>query len=360
MVKKKFWILSVFICITANAGTSSWQHTSPYAFMGGFAEVNNTVYESTNAGIVKSNDAGQTWNLANYGSELELRGATALTIDSEGDLFAAGGPMSAQAQDQAQLMLQYMKTGTLPTPPAPLVIYELPKGQAQWLKQAITGLPTNGTIIIALAVDHVGNLFAGTLGGGFKLPQSSKQWISLPVENPSNPEIDQLLVDEFNNIYAVAGGGIFKIPNGQQSWVAVNQGLPAVSASKILVHGLAVTKDNTFYVATANGVYKLSPGEDTWTSISNGLPAWGIYMHNNHLISAGDITAIATDTSGNLYAVASGLGAYKLTSGGSQWVELPSAGFPNVPIYGLFVDTIGNIYLGAGSGTFMLSANYPL
>jgi len=107
-----------------------------------------------------------------------------------------------------------------------------------------------------------------------------------------------LAVNSLGDIFAgTSGGGVFKSTNYGVNWTAVNTGL-----TDLHINTIAINSSGVIYVGTLNsGIF---------TSIYNGAH----WISDNSGLTNTDIRSIAFDTLGNVYA-----GAYKSNGTGGLW-----------------------------------------
>jgi len=178
--------------------------------------------------------------------------------------------------------------------------------------------------------------------GVYKSTDSGKNWekkvsitqgLALAIK-PDNPAV--LYVGIFGSI-----SGVLRSADSGQTWTVINNGLPQ---DYMAVHDFAIDPQNssTIYVGIDSGVYKSTDGGDHW--IATGL------IHTNVLT-----VCIDPDDPDILYAGTHYDGVYKSLNGGDTWIAI-NDGLTNMAVGALAVDVQASskiIYAGTyGGGLF--------
>ncbi len=236
---------------------------------------------SRRQGVLRSTDAGVTWNRANHG--LIASSVFSLAIDPQTRSVLAG-----TANDGA---------------------YRRARGAQHW-----SGNETGfiGRCILALAADpqSSGTFYAGSelIGGDiYKTIDGGANWVR------SGPEVD------FGGVYALAvdpetpttvyagANGFFKSTDGGGSWTSFANELEGLTVKALAIDPRA---PSTLLAGTGNGVFRSTDGGMTWIASNAGLP--------NPPFDAINVLAIDPRHPDIVYA-GGHQGVFRSTDGGVTW-----------------------------------------
>jgi hypothetical protein len=250
---------------------------------------------STNQGVLVSNDDGQTW----------YQSVSGLQVDSVGTMVAVESVIFAEANDG-----RYVSNDQGDT----------------WTSAAAMGLPTDTSIVTALAVGK--DLFVGmnapSPGALFKSSDWGMTFAASSTGLPQNEAVSGLATDG-NNIYSVPMLSVGRSSDSGATWQT----------------SMLPTPDNVLQVAavggavlagTAGGAVFSSPDASTWTAADNGLP------------SGAPIDLLFADA-GKVYASSSGatgivFGVYVSSDLGAHWTAF-NEGFGADPPHALAMASHG-------------------
>src|SRR5512135_2438397 len=208
------------------------------------------------------------------------------------------------------------------------------RGRTIATRQAVAG--TRGVASI-LAIT-LATVMVDAVGWAMPAPPSSN-WM---FTGPGAQVIHTLAIDTHaaSTLYAGGeGGGIFKTTNGGVSWGVLRHGPAPTTPVYAIVIDSAVPA--TLYAGTGGqGVLKSTDAGNDWTAVNVGLANL-------------DITALAADSSGTLFA-ASKVGVFTSTDDGASWSN-PSSAPLQADVSALVADphTPGTLYAATqGSGLF--------
>ncbi len=196
-------------------------------------------------------------------------------------------------------------------------------------------------------------MYIGTATGGVWKSSDGGNTFAPLTDNAESSAISSLAIDpqDPNVIYAGTGEigvyygvGILKSTDGGQTWNLVGESAFAgMVVTSILIHP---ANSNALHVSTASpnrysgktsalpGVFRSADGGQNWQGVQCSQPCYGFT----------DLVMENTNPQ-VLYAAGHGVGIFKSTNGGVDWVRLP--GFPDKG-YGRIELAIGQ---GTGSGT---------
>ena len=297
------------------------------------------LYATTSHGVVKSIDAGRTWQEANNGlPQVSL----ALTID-------AGDPSRIYAA-------------------TPDGLYKTIDAGGSW---RLTNLAdTRAFSSPVIDPKDPSTLYARVLSGGgmAKSVDEGRTWEELHPQYDRPYVITTLTIDPVNGSTLYAGflplaflpdggsptGGIFKSTDRGKTW-AVNSGFPE-SYFPIYITVDPTAPSIIYAVLTSNSggrIVKSTNGGEEWTSVSEGLPANFRGPLALDPTSPGTIYAAQNDPYSDLQSGT----IFKSTTGAQGWVR-SDRGLPGIDAHVIAVDpaTGSTLYAGVGSGVYIKPA----
>lgn len=215
-------------------------------------------------------------------------------------------------------------------------------------------------------------IYAGTVFGEIlKSVDGGNNWFSVNNGYTSSFSIDALLIKD-NDVYAgIDAGGVYKTTNGGSNWFPVNNGLRGFYIHALVDNGneIFAVGDSAVYrstnsaaswtpilqmtqnfisltingnsifagTSTTGGVFRTTNGGVSWNAVNNGIPAGGVVA--------------LTVSGGNIFAGKFGMGVYKSTNNGANWV----LNYPNWFVRSFEVD--GNDMYFAGDDSIFKSTN---
>ncbi len=332
-------------------GGSTWAYFADGFTYGGHGSTiaispsdNGIILVGTEAGMFRSENAGQLWSEANSG--IEHVAILALAVNPTKPNFVYAGCdgafyLSLDGGNTWQVSINGMEgreiIGITVDPVSPHVIYCGEKWSSickstdnggEW-KKLNTGLPEQSGEARSIVIDPVDtNIVYAGMGldvhgrhnprGVLKSSDGGTTWaesnsgltnynVCALVMNPSNTDI----------LYAGTGGsGVFKTVNGAAAWHASNTGLTTLDVRALAVDPVNV---NVIYAGTyGGGIFKSIDSGANWTPVNSGLT----YNYINSL-------AIDRINGNNVYAGSCDRRIYRSINGGHTWwsinLDLPGA-----------------------------------
>lgn len=191
---------------------------------------NNVVYVGTHGGLFATTDNGLTWAQNNFFSNIPV---SSILIDSANNIYCGTG---------------YYNNGNG-------VFYSTDGGQ-NW-----TQLGLAGKIVLSLAFDSQGNLYAGTKEDGlFRTTDFGKSWTQHK-NGLYRKQVFRLKLNEQDDIFIGSENeGVFRSTNFGESFEHI--GLPISNVKNIVFSG-----DSLIFVSTPSGVQKYNRKNKKWTNI---------------------------------------------------------------------------------------------
>jgi photosystem II stability/assembly factor-like uncharacterized protein len=226
---------------------------------------NNIVYAGTHDGLFATRNNGLTWAQNNFLSSIPV---SSVLIDSNNNIYCGTG---------------YYNNGN--------GIFFSTDGGQNW-----TQLGLAGKVVLSLAFDSKGNLYAGTKQDGlYKTNDLGQTWIQYK-EGLYKKQVFRLRLNKKDEIFIGSENeGVFRSTISGDSFEQI--GLPTSNLKNIAFYG-----DSLIFASTPSGVQKFSRITNRWTNL--GLQ---------------DIFAIAISPKGILYAATFAEGLYKSIDLGQNW-----------------------------------------
>lgn len=180
--------------------------------------------------------------------------------------------------------------------------------------------------ITALAIDSIGQLFAGTSGGGvFRFTSHEAQnetiayhWIPFNT-GLTNLHITALAIDAKGQLWAgTAGSGVFYCNLNEKGWTEINEGLTSFVITALVPVKITGNLYPVVFAGTANGqIFRLIHEEKKWQQLKSD--SQGI-----------DITALtANGNNGDVFAGTASGDILQSTDGSGSWISI-NQGLPNI------------------------------
>jgi photosystem II stability/assembly factor-like uncharacterized protein len=265
------------------------------------------VYAMTNTAIFKSTDGGASWTAKTAGLPSRMLGGGQLVFDSGNTSVLYAGVNSA--------VYKSMDAGESWQMVSPQEPSWVPGG-------GIAADPANSSTIYAVLFTPTTPAPNGNLSRLYKTIDGGANWTASDTGLPG--PVSSLVVDTDSSVYAAWSGGVVKSTDGGVSWRALDNGLPSVPSigSLALVPGNPPTFFAGYFSSDGRGgVFKTADGGANWSDSSSGLTFLSV-------------NALAVDplNSETVY-VAIGDGISKSTDSGQDWtaVHFPSPPAPGGP-----------------------------
>jgi hypothetical protein len=200
-----------------------------------------------------------------------------------------------------------------------------------------------GRTVYALTADRVtGLVFAGTDSGVYRSLGDGSPWTHLVNGLPPHPVVC-LGENSKSNLYAGGNDGIFRSTNGGDSWVQ----LPYVTGNRVTC--LAVNDADQVLFGTDSTYDRL------WRLDPDGS------LHGGGALFTALITSIVVKSNGDIFAGMisnpAGGGVFRSSDDGLTWTPF-NAGLPDTPsVSALTSDSSGDLFAGTPSNGVFLSAN---
>jgi ligand-binding sensor domain-containing protein len=251
--------------------------------------------------VFRSENSGETWELANTGLRDEPVNALAVNRVT-GDIFSAASDGVSRSSNKG----------------------------ASW-SSVNSGLIYRS--VQALAIKSNGTLFAGTIGGGvYRSANNGATWS--PANAGLSKNIYSLAILPDGNIFAGSDSGrVFRSTNDGGSWTPANLDLTNVS-----IRALAVFDGNIFAGTTSEGIFRSINNGDAWTEVNVGL-------------TNRSVRTLVISSHGEIFAGTSG-GAFRSKNNGESWEPIVN-GLTHTSVGALAIAPDGHIFSGTdGGGVF--------
>jgi photosystem II stability/assembly factor-like uncharacterized protein len=280
----------------------------------------NSLEYSSQSGILRSTDNGETWTAVKKG--FRVYASNNIVVNDNGDIIVGTWGWG---------------------------IWKSADNGDTWTQQN-TGL--GHLYIKAMHISNTGVIFAGTNGGGiYRSDDDGESWIQVGLTAAG---VKGLAISPLNgNIFALVNG-VSRSTDFGLTWEPINTGITYSDIRKI-----AIKLDGTIFIGL--GVNYANPSYFIYRSTDNGdnwVPAQtGVQTH--------EIAGLTIDDSGNVYVI-NYYGLYKSTNNGDSWFKIGDLSGGNLAINSagdIFVtrnggvdrklanDTVWTNCIGAGSGS---------
>uniref|UniRef100_A0A832LJ42 T9SS type A sorting domain-containing protein n=1 Tax=Ignavibacterium album TaxID=591197 RepID=A0A832LJ42_9BACT len=191
---------------------------------------NNIVYAGTHYGLFATTDNGLTWAQNNFLSNIPV---SSILIDSANNIYCGTG---------------YYDNGN--------GVFYSTDGGNNWIQ-----LGLEGKVVLSLAFDSQGNLYAGTKQDGlFKTTDFGQSWTQHK-NGLYRKEVFRLKINQQDNIFIGSENeGVFRSTNNGNSFEQI--GLPISRVKNIVFSG-----DSLIITSTPSGVQKYNRLTNMWTNI---------------------------------------------------------------------------------------------
>lgn len=324
------------------SGSCSWVSTGPRNVNGRITAlvahpgVANRVFAGTaNAGVWRSDDAGQSWTpLMFQEGSLEI-GALALHLTdpssptSDVTIYAATGETRNFNGYRGVGILKSTTSGT----------------PGSWT--ATGSIPTpGGNTFTSLAIDYstvtsAGTstvVYAGCPGGLYKTVNAGGAWTQLHNKYVSSVVLDAVTPQ---TIYCgINGQGVYKFDSTTSMWAFINNGLGGLP--QLIAVDMGRAAPHTLYVKLDQTVYKYDAGTSTWQSLGNhGGQTYGYWSNY-----------IAVDPTNSNIVFVGGYSVERTYDGGTTW-QTPWPGHEDQHAFAFDSGNHFNVYAGNDGGVFL-------
>lgn len=226
---------------------------------------NNIVYTGTHDGLFATSDNGLTWAQNNFLANIPV---SSILIDPNNNIYCGTG---------------YYNNGNG-------VFYSTDGGQ-NWIHLGLAG-----EIVLSLAFDSQGNLYAGTKQDGlYKTTDSGQSWLNYN-NGIYRKEVFRLKLNKQDDIFIGSENeGVFRSTNSGESFEHI--GLPISKVNNIVFSG-----DSLIIASTPSGIQKYNRITRKWSNL--GLQ---------------NVEAVSITFSNYLYAATFDEGLYRSTDLGNTW-----------------------------------------
>ncbi len=293
-------------------------------------QVDDSLYLGTDAGLFKSPDLGETWELifssvSGFLTSVVIDYRNPATIYISFYLGGAGafsnngifksenyGKTWRQVNDG---LVSVNVTNVVMSNHDPNKLYATTTdgiykttdgGESGWIKIS-NNLPQITFTCIRIDENDPNVIYAGSFNGVFKSADDGIHWKNITGENFKSRFILPNSICKIGNKLLVGTQiGFYITDNDGKSWQEKNNGL-----ENLCIHSVFAKNESEFYLGTAEGFYKSSEGGDNWQRLCDGLNGAGI-------------SSLAIDNLGAVYIGFENAGIYKSTNRGNSWVAMNS------------------------------------
>lgn len=305
-VENDVWTALTSYQATTSVGALALAPSDPQVIYAGTGEANYANHSRYGLGVLKSTDAGDTWELLG-GTELAGRCISRLVVHpSDADTVwaavtrAGGFPELAAAKNHPGAM-------------GDLGVFKSTDGGQSWAHLA--GLPNLSATDLVLDVANPNVLYAG-----------------------------------IGRIYGHASNGIYKTTDGGTNWTKLNSGLPSGTYGRVSI-GIGTDDPTRLYALIVNPASSTGGGASTKGAYrsSNGGASWSsIGSFGNIQVSYGWYLSVVgvKPTNADVVTMA-GLSLKYSSNGGSSWSTRTP---PHVDLHALGWDAAGRLLSGDDGG----------
>jgi len=184
-----------------------------------------------------------------------------------------------------------------------------------------TGQDGAGSDVRAIVADSVGNIWAATAEGIYRLNKGKGKWLALMPEADAGPAYD-IVVDNKGSIWAGAWNGIYQsTPSGLKRVAGIDHPIAALCAT-----------DSGIIALGAGRIYSLTNGKYTFKEIPYSK----------------SFRAVLPDRKGGLW-IATGFGLYHHTDKGHKLYQAESE-LVSPELYDIAFDSKGSLWIGSLGG----------
>jgi len=189
--------------------------------------------------------------------------------------------------------------------------------------------------LYSTAVSPNGNIYAGTGQRVFRSVNNGSSWTVISNGIPS-ASITSLAVNSSGYIFATTlGSGLYRSTNNGDLWIRKDSGIVNPDMQSV-----AIRSDGIIFIGTYNGVFRSLNNGDSYTRIDSGLT------------NVTAVYAFTFNSHNDIYLGKFSGGIYNSINSGNSWTE-NNSGLTNLNVTALATDSNGFIYAGtSGSGVF--------
>lgn len=272
---------------------NNWEFSGSLMSLVFATDSNNTVYCGTHIGLFKTTDNGLNWVQSDSFQDTAV---SSILIDSANNIFVSTG---------------YYDNGN--------GVYYSTDGGNNWIH-----LGLEGKVVLSLAFDSKGTLYAGTKQDGlFKTTNMGQSWTQHQI-GIKGVEVFRLKINSQNHIIIGSENeGVYRSTDDGEYFIQV--GLPISH-----IQNIDFSPDKNFiYASTPSGVQRFNRTTGIWEN--KGLR---------------EVEAVSVSPSGTLYAVTFIAGIYHSTNNGDSWEFISN-------------DVIERYNLKAITDSVLVDAAYP-
>ena len=262
------------------------------------------------AGMRKSTDGGQTWNLYKEGWGMARPADILINPDNTQEILVGGAPFVG--------------------------VHKSTDGGKTWIL-ADNGLrfDHHGFRVHQLAFDSQRGIYylADEGGGAFCGIYRSSDGVNWQLASPLAFCPLSLVLDESNgDLYVGAAPGVWKSTDGGDTWAKKSTGLPAPTpATPIVWHITKVNNSQTLYCTLWDyGIYKTLDGGDNWFSVNDSVTSQ-LDFRGGLIVAEADTNTIFAGASGTVVDTVITGGIYRSSNGGDSW-EQYNIGLPDTSL----------------------------
>jgi photosystem II stability/assembly factor-like uncharacterized protein len=316
----------------------------------------SSVFAGATAGVFKSTSGGALWFSSGKGLLAALShslavspsavytgtdGAGVFKTLSKGANWTPARIGMSDRDDVVSLAVDPLSPNTLYAASFGRALYRSTDGGAAWVR---SGAGITNAYVQAVAVDRASRAYAGTQDGLFESEDGGRHWTLVL------PSVSVLAVttdpQDADVAYAAADfGGLYKTVDGGATWSLIENGMEGAGVATVAIDA---AQPQTVYAGAfcftpgTTCLYKSVDGGATWQPSDTGLDA-----------SVGSL-AIDPITSSTIYAAPATLGVFRSTDGGATWAPF-NRGLLNKDVSAVAVDSEGTVYAAtSGSGVFVI------